>query len=161
MKKVLTLCIVHKPPKILLGLKKRGFGEGKWNGFGGKVEPGEKIIDAAKREVYEEAGITVRDIKKNGVIEFEFLGDPEILQVHIFKASEFEGNVRESEEMKPKWFDVSKIPFHKMWPDDSHWMPLLLAGKNFKGKFWFSPYGGSPAGREGSFKITAKTLDIL
>lgn len=42
---------------VLLGLKKRGFGTGKWNGFGGKVEPGETIRQAAIREMKEEAGI--------------------------------------------------------------------------------------------------------
>jgi 8-oxo-dGTP diphosphatase / 2-hydroxy-dATP diphosphatase len=35
--------------KILLGLKKRGFGKGKWNGFGGKLEKDENIIECAKR----------------------------------------------------------------------------------------------------------------
>jgi hypothetical protein len=42
---------------VLLGLKQRGFGTGKWNGFGGKVEKGEEIRDAAVREMKEEAGI--------------------------------------------------------------------------------------------------------
>ncbi len=35
--------------QILLGLKKRGFGEGKWNGFGGKVHVGESIAKGAVR----------------------------------------------------------------------------------------------------------------
>jgi hypothetical protein len=35
--------------KILLGYKKRGFGVNKWNGLGGKCEPGESIIECAKR----------------------------------------------------------------------------------------------------------------
>lgn len=47
--KLFTLIIVRNGDKTLLGFKKRGFGVGKWNGFGGKVEPGETIIDAAKR----------------------------------------------------------------------------------------------------------------
>lgn len=34
---------------VLLGMKKRGFGAGKWNGFGGKVQPGETIEEAARR----------------------------------------------------------------------------------------------------------------
>lgn len=155
-KKVLTLCIVHKPfgdaqdkhPKILLGMKKRGFGAGRWNGFGGKVEKGERIIDAAKRELYEEAGIFVPEITKAGVVEFKFKGNPEILQVHIFRANSFEGKLRESDEMRPKWFHVDKIPFHKMWPDDEHWLPLVLAGKKIKAKFWF----------EGFDKIIAKKI---
>ncbi len=48
-KKVLTLVFVREGDKILLGLKKRGFGKGKWNGFGGKVERGETIKQATIR----------------------------------------------------------------------------------------------------------------
>ena len=55
-KKILTLCIIHQHSKILLGMKKRGHGVGKWNGFGGKVEKGETIEEAARRETKEEAG---------------------------------------------------------------------------------------------------------
>ena len=47
--KVLTLLFVRSLDKILLGYKKNGFGEGRWNGFGGKVEIGETIEAAAKR----------------------------------------------------------------------------------------------------------------
>ena len=47
--KVLTLVFVQNDNKTLLGLKKRGFGKGRWNGFGGKVEKGETIVEGAKR----------------------------------------------------------------------------------------------------------------
>lgn len=47
--KILTLVLVHDATKVLLGMKKRGFGVGRWNGFGGKVEPNETIEEAAKR----------------------------------------------------------------------------------------------------------------
>lgn len=137
MKKVLTLCIVHQHPKILLGMKKRGFGAGRWNGFGGKVASGETIEGAAKREVSEEAQIKVGELEKKGILEFEFQGNPEILEVHIFRADDFSGAPAESEEMKPQWFNVAEIPLDKMWPDDRHWLPLFLAGKKFRGKFLF------------------------
>jgi 8-oxo-dGTP diphosphatase/2-hydroxy-dATP diphosphatase len=39
--------------------------------------------------------------------------------------------------MKPRWYDINDIPFDEMWPDDSHWMPLFLSGKKFKGRFLF------------------------
>ncbi len=136
-KKLLTLCIIHQHPNILLGMKKRGFGAGRWNGFGGKVSQGETIEDAAKREVQEEAGIDVRDLNKVGIIEFEFKGNPEILEVHIFRSEHFSGEPAESEEMKPQWFHIDEIPFDSMWPDDIHWIPLFLVGKKFAGKFLF------------------------
>ena len=47
--KLLTLLFVMRPNQVLLGMKKRGFGVGRWNGFGGKVQVGETIEDAAKR----------------------------------------------------------------------------------------------------------------
>lgn len=137
MRKILTLCIVHQHLRILLGMKKRGFGAGRWNGFGGKVQAGETIEQAAKREILEEAGIVVNKMEKVGLIDFEFQGNPEILEVHVFRANDFEGQPGESEEMSPTWYDVNEIPFEKMWPDDKYWFPLFLAGKKFQAKFLF------------------------
>lgn len=137
MKKILTLCIIHKHPMVLLGMKKRGFGAGRWNGFGGKVQEGEVIEEAALREVKEEAGIIAEGIECRGVIDFEFKGDSEILEVHIFKGHGIQGELRESEEMKPQWFHIDEVPFANMWPDDKYWFPLFLQDKKFRGKFLF------------------------
>jgi len=136
-KRILTLCIIHKDSKILLGMKKRGFGAGFWNGFGGKVKEGESIEEAAKRETKEEIGVVPLDLKKVGILKFQFKGEPEILEVHVFSCSNFEGEIKESEEMAPKWFKIEQIPFNQMWPDDKYWLPLLLKGKNFEGEFHF------------------------
>lgn len=136
-KKIMTLCIVHQHPHVLLGMKKRGFGAGRWNGFGGKLKEGESIEKAAKREVLEEIGVEIDLLEKRGIIEFEFLGNPELLEVHIFHVGDFSGEPRESEEMRPQWFNVEKIPYEIMWPDDIHWLPLFLNGKKFKGSFFF------------------------
>ena len=135
--KVFTLCLIHTDTHVLLGRKNRGFGEGKWNGLGGKVEQGEGIEEAARREVLEEAGIQVPVVERVGMIHFEFTGNPEIMEVHIFRAKEFEGDLSESEEMEPKWFTFDEIPFEYMWQDDKYWVPLLLKGAKFKGKFNF------------------------
>lgn len=154
MKKRLTLCIIYQNHRVLLGLKKRGFGAGRWNGFGGKVEPSESIEESALREVMEEAGVEVVKMEKRGIIDFEFENDPKILEVHIFCILKYAGKPKETNEMKPKWFDISKIPFEKMWPDDVYWMPLLLAGKKFKGKFLFD----KPSDAEYLSKIIKKKL---
>lgn len=136
-KKILTLCFIHQPPRILLGMKKRGFGAGRWNGFGGKVESGETIEEAARREVSEEVGLTLKDLHSCGVIDFEFEDDPDILEVHLFRATEFQGEPKETEEMRPEWFPETHLPYEMMWVDDRHWMPLFLAGKTFRAKFFF------------------------
>jgi ADP-ribose pyrophosphatase YjhB (NUDIX family) len=138
MNKLLTLCLITNAEQILLGKAKRGKGMGKWNGFGGKVEAGENIEDAARREVLEEASITVSDINKVGVIDFVLPGEEQIWQVHIFSSTSFTGEPTESEEMEPKWFAISDIPYASMWPDDQYWFPLFLAGKKFTGRFVFN-----------------------
>ncbi|MBI3638672.1 8-oxo-dGTP diphosphatase [Candidatus Wolfebacteria bacterium] len=137
MKKIQTLCVIHQHPKILLGMKKRGFGAGRWNGFGGKIKEGESLEVAARRELKEEVGIRAEILDKLGVLEFEFQGKSDIIEVHIFKVNEFKGELRESAEMKPQWFHINEIPFDEMWPDDIHWMPLFLQGKKFNGRFLF------------------------
>ena len=152
MKKVYTLCLVHQHPLLLLAVKKQKLGAGYWNGFGGGVEEGESIEEAAKRETFEEAGIEVPHIEKIGINEFEFEGDPAVLEVHVFRAEDFRGEPTETDEMGPmKWFPVSEIPYGEMWPDDSYWIPLFLEGKKFKGKFFLDPKG----------KILKHTLQVV
>lgn len=150
-KKVLTLCFVHTDTDVLLGLKKRGFGMGKWNGFGGKVMPDETIEEAAKRELKEESGLIAQTISNRGLIEFEFDGNPEILEVHMFHVASYEGTPTESEEMKPQWFPKEAIPYSSMWIDDSIWLKHFLAGKRVHGHFLF----------RGHDTLLSHTLDIL
>ena len=113
-----TLCILinEKENKILLGMKKRGFGEGKFNGFGGKPENNEDLHDAAIRELQEEAGLNVskEQINKVAELDFKFSNKSEWNQlVHVFLAKDWHGEPIESEEMKPKWFNFKEIPFDK------------------------------------------------
>jgi 8-oxo-dGTP diphosphatase/2-hydroxy-dATP diphosphatase len=136
-KLVTNLCIVYQHPKILLGMKKRRFGVGKWNGYGGKVMEGETVEEALFREVKEEGDIDIHDPEKVGILEFTFPETGLVIENHIYKVTEFSGEPKETEEMRPKWFHIDEIPFTEMWGDDPFWMPLFLKGKKFKGKFVF------------------------
>ncbi|KAJ1096344.1 hypothetical protein NDU88_001487 [Pleurodeles waltl] len=135
--KLFTLVLVVQPKQVLLGMKKRGFGAGRWNGFGGKVQKGETIEEAAKRELLEESGLTVDELHKVGNIKFEFVGSNELMDVHIFRAENYSGEPTESEEMRPQWFALDNIPFVQMWPDDVYWFPIMLQKKKFLGYFKF------------------------
>lgn len=138
MKTIATLVMIKAGDKVLLGRKKRDFGVGWWNGFGGKLQDGEDIIAAAKREVFEECGLTVGDSEYFAVNTFEFLETGDVMEVHMFRTENFSGEPQESEEMIPKWFDIKDIPFQEMWPDDIQWFPLYLSGKKFIGHFSFA-----------------------
>lgn len=137
-RKILTLVFILCDEKILLGMKKRGFGAGRWNGFGGKVHDGETIEVAAKRETKEECGIELIEMEEAGIHEFEFKKDRgNILEVHVFCGKTWRGDPIETEEMKPQWFPIDEIPYADMWPDDILWLPTFLEGKKFRTKFLF------------------------
>ena len=69
-----TLCFLIRKNEICLAMKRHGFGKGKWNGVGGKVDEGETIEKAAIRELYEEVGVSVegRDLRSAGSATFYF-----------------------------------------------------------------------------------------
>jgi 8-oxo-dGTP diphosphatase/2-hydroxy-dATP diphosphatase len=123
---------------ICLAMKKRGFGAGRFNGVGGKVEDNETIEDAVKREAEEEVGVSVGEVVKCAELTFVFPHEPSFDQVvHVYTTEEFEGEPSETEEMSPSWLSTSYIPYDDMWPDDIFWLPLVLEGKKVKGQFVF------------------------
>lgn len=129
--------------QILLGMKKRGFWAGKWNGFGWKPHGNETIKEAAIRELEEESGIDLEpgQIHELGLLHFFFEWKPEWNQdVYVFKGY-YAGNFKETEEMLPQWFDVNKIPYDKMRDDDKFWIPNLINNQNFEMKFTFDENG--------------------
>ncbi len=138
---VANLVFLVKDKQILLAMKKRGFGEGKLNGVGGKVEPGESIKESAIREAQEEIGVTITDCEQVAELLFDefFKGEPALVRVHVFIASEWQGEPSESEEMKPEWFDIDNLPLDKMWRDDPCWLPKVLQGKKLVAKFKLDP----------------------
>ena len=130
------LCFVMRDGEILLIRKKRGLGAGKINGPGGRLEPGETALAAATRETQEEIGATPIGLEQIGELFFHFL-DGYKLQVAVFAASGCTGQLYETDEATPFWTPISQIPYHEMWQDDPLWLPLLTAGRKFKGYFIF------------------------
>jgi 8-oxo-dGTP diphosphatase len=139
-----TLCQIIRDGRLLLLLKDPGrFGEGKWNGAGGKLLPGESPEAGVVREVLEETGLTLRSVTLHGVLDFYFGEKPEPdWVVHVFSSGDFSGEPLEaSEEGVLRWFRLEDVPYGEMWQDDEVWLPLLLEGKRFKGWFLFTEDG--------------------
>ena len=136
-KKIMTEALARSKDSILLGRRKKdGFGQGKWLGLGGKVEVGETIEQAMKRECQEEANIEVRDFEKRGVLTFYYVDDPD-MEVHYFEILKYIGEPSDSDEMEVIWTKINEIPYEKMWPNDRYWLPMFLEKKYFEGEFYF------------------------
>ncbi len=139
-----NICFLIKDGEVLLGMKKRGFGAGKWNGFGGKLEPGEDPFAAAIREIKEEAGVDVlaSNLCDRGELTFRFRDNADWdNRCRVFVAEQWSGEPSESEEMLPSWHAMNALPFESMWIDDPHWVPLVLAGKKIRAEFSFNTEG--------------------
>lgn len=138
--KAYSLAFLLRGDEILLAMKKRGFGAGKWNGAGGKIEPGETIEQAVIRECQEELTITPTKFHKVAYHDFILAADtdkPWHQWAYVFIVTDWEGEPTETEEMAPSWFKLDAIPYGQMWDDDIHWLPPVLAGKLLNTTFTF------------------------
>jgi 8-oxo-dGTP diphosphatase len=122
--------------KLLLIHKKRGLGHGKINGPGGRLEPGETPHQAAVRETEEEVGLTASRLTECAVLRFIFTNGYS-LEVTVFTAEAYSGELVETDEAKPFWCRRSEIPYDRMWADDRLWLPHVLDEKYVNGHFYF------------------------
>ncbi len=136
-----TLIFLRRENEIMLAMKKRGFGQGRWNGVGGKVEAGETLEQAAVRECQEEISVTPLQLGQVAVLEFYFPTKKAEQgwnqEVTVYISEKWEGEPTESEEMAPSWFSLNEIPYESMWSDDELWLPKVLDGKTIRAKFHF------------------------
>jgi 8-oxo-dGTP diphosphatase len=133
---VATLLFVIRDGEALLIRKKRGLGAGKINAPGGRLEPGETPLACAVREVQEEVGVTPTGVRARGELSFQFV-DGYALHCHVFTADGCEGEVIETDEAVPLWTPLAAIPYAEMWADDAMWLPVMLSGRAFSGRFLF------------------------
>lgn len=135
-----TLLFLRRDNEILLAMKKRGFGAGRWNGVGGKLEKGESVEQALVRECQEEIAVTPTKFWQ--VAELDFVqdaqtDDPWHMYVYAYLCDKWQGQPSETEEMAPQWFALDDIPYTSMWQDDEYWLPQVLAGQKVTGLFTF------------------------
>ena len=131
-----TLLFVRSADRLLLIQKRRGFGAGKVNAPGGKLEPGETALEAAVHEVEEEVGVTPLEPRHHGELRFQFT-DGYSLHASVFVAPAYRGSPRATPEADPFWVPVTAIPFERMWADDRLWLPPVLDGHWVDGYFVF------------------------
>jgi 8-oxo-dGTP diphosphatase len=130
--KQVVLVFLRREQQVLLGIKKTGFGQGKYVAVGGHIEAGETPEQAAKREFFEETSAQVSNLQLKARVRFEFPAKPEWnMHAHVFESFEWHGDLLESAEIAPAWFEMTALPLAQMWDDGGYWVRQMLSGECF------------------------------
>ena len=135
-----TLALIMNRDNVLMGQKKRGFAQGTFNGIGGKQDPGETIEQAMIRETQEEIGVTPTNPTLVGNIDFEninYKGEHVNINLSVYICDGYKGEIQETDEMIPYWFDKNHLPYEQMLPDDVLWFPMVFENGFIKGKITY------------------------
>ena len=115
--------------------KKNDIHKNKWNGLGGKLEPGESPEECVKREVFEESGLIIESPNLHGVITFPKFDGIDDWIVFVYTANNFEGNLIECDEGKLDWVSDDQLLNLNLWEGDKIFIPWLTQNKFFSAKF--------------------------
>lgn len=138
--KLATLCYVRRDHKTLMihRIKKENdMHAGKWNGLGGKFEPGETPEECAIREVREESGLIITDPILRGILTFPGFSDDEDWYAFVFVAHDFRGQLIDSQEGVLQWIEDDELLELELWEGDRIFLPWLDATGIFSGKFTY------------------------
>jgi len=136
--KLATLCYLKMDGKTLMihRIKKENdMHQGKWNGLGGKMEPGETPEECAIREVREESGLSIVEPTLKGLLTFPKFADDEDWYAFVFVAVKFGGQMIDSTEGVLKWIDDEQLLELDLWAGDTIFIPWLEQPGFFSGKF--------------------------
>jgi 8-oxo-dGTP diphosphatase len=133
-----TLCYIKKNNKTLMlhRIKKdKDMHKNKWNGLGGKFEPGESPNECVIREVMEESGLIITNPKLKGIITFPAFDGIDDWYVFVFIANEFSGELIDSNEGKLEWINDDKLLDLNLWEGDKVFLKWLDKDEFFSAKF--------------------------
>lgn len=101
---------------------------GKYNGLGGKLEPGEDVVAGMRREIREEAGIDCTRLQLRGTISWPGFGKQgEDWFGFLFVIDAFEGEPpARNAEGDLEWVPVEALAGLPLWEGDRHFLPLVF-----------------------------------
>lgn len=108
--------------------------QGKWNGLGGKLEPGETPEECAIREIFEESGLVVGELLYKGLLTFPGFANEEDWYAFVFVATEFDGQLIDSPEGDLAWVDDKELLDLNLWEGDRLFIPWLDRSGVFSSK---------------------------
>lgn len=141
--KLATLCYVKKNGRTLMlhrVKKKNDIHEGKWNGLGGKLDPGETPEECVVREVREESGLRLRRPRLAGFITFPCFDGADDWYVFVYVATRFSGRLIESDEGHLRWVKDSELLRLPLWEGDKVFLRWLKQRRFFSAKFVYKNF---------------------
>ncbi len=138
MMKLATLCYIrHDGKTLMINRVKRtnDMHHGKWNGLGGKFEPGETPEECAIREIWEESGLQVENPRLKGLLTFPGFANDEDWYAFVFVVDEFKGELTDSPEGILEWIDDDKLLELELWEGDRIFFPWIDKPGFFSAKF--------------------------
>jgi 8-oxo-dGTP diphosphatase len=136
--KLATLCYLRRDGRTLMVhrvKKANDMHAGKWNGLGGKLEPGETPEECALREIYEEAGLVVQNPQLKGFLTFPAFDDFEDWYVFVYVVTNFMGELIDSPEGDLRWVKNTDLTSLNLWEGDAIFLSWLDHKGIFSAKF--------------------------
>jgi 8-oxo-dGTP diphosphatase len=124
-----TLCYVRRDGHTLMlyrNRKEADYHAGKWNGLGGKFEPGESPEQCMRREVLEESGLSVVSARLNGMITFPTFDGSNDWYVFVYTITETTGELTsDCREGELHWIEDAQVAHLNLWEGDRVFLPWL------------------------------------
>ncbi len=133
--KLATLAYVKRDGHTLMLHKARGYQAGKWNGLGGKFDPGESPEECLKREVLEESGLSVTAAQLKGFITFPDFDGNDDWYAFVYVVTGFAGDLKASDEGELRWVPDADVLNLDIWDGDRVFLPWLERPNTFSAKF--------------------------
>lgn len=109
---------------------------GKWNGLGGKLEPGESPEEGMRREVLEESGLTVETAELKGILTFPDFDGSHDWYAFVYLVTRTSGALGpDPAEGELAWVPTSELASLTLWEGDRIFLPWLDRPGWFSGVF--------------------------
>jgi 8-oxo-dGTP diphosphatase len=117
--------------RVLLVHRNRRPGDahfGKYNGLGGKLDPGEDVVACLRREVREEAGLECDAVVLRGTVSWPGFGKGgEDWFGFIFRVDRWRGMpLAANPEGTLEWVEVERVLDLPLWEGDRFFVPLVF-----------------------------------